>query len=154
MTTNLRSFGELARLLERKADQMPVTLLAASESGAVLVEQSAKAKIGEYQDAVGPFPQWAPLAEATRADKQRKGFADPGHDNPLLRTGEMRDSISHHATALGFVVGSTSDIAAYQEFGTRTIPPRPFLGPAIFQAEPEIAAIVGNGVSTHLRGTK
>lgn len=154
MTTSLRSFGELARLLERKADQMPSTLLAASESGAVLVERTAKAKIGEYQAAVGPFPEWAPLAESTLADKQRKGFAELGHDNPLLRTGDMRDSITHHATAQGFIVGSDSEVAGYQEFGTRTIPPRPFLGPAIFEAEPAVAAIVGNGISSHLRGTK
>jgi hypothetical protein len=33
---------------------------------------------------------WPPLAESTIRDKQRHGFPTP---KPLLRTGEMRDSV-------------------------------------------------------------
>ncbi len=62
----------------------------------------------------------------------------PGEDHktPWLRTGELRSSVTHETTENAAVIGSTNPVAVYQELGTSTIPPRPFLAP-IAAAEAE-----------------
>lgn len=122
----------------------------ALEKSAEAIEDAAKAQLGTYQPAVGPFPAWVPLAEATKTDRERQGFAP---DNPLLRDGSLiRDSIQHEVHGLDAVVGSKEDVAAYQEFGTSRIPPRPFMGPAAVTAGKEIREIVGTGLAAAFVG--
>lgn len=116
------------------------------EAAGKMLETCAKDMIGEYQDAAGPFPEWAPLSPATLEGfghplagyipgKVEQGYAPP--DNPLMRTGDLRDSIGHAAEENELSVGSTSEVAPYQEYGTPNamypIPPRPFIGPAMFK---------------------
>lgn len=113
------------------------------------VEKTAKAEIGDYQPAVGPFPAWAPLADSTKKDRVRQGYTE---DDPLLRSGALRDSISHEVGAGEAVIGSDSDIAIYQEMGTDKIPPRPFLGPAALHNEAEIQRILGRAAVRGLLG--
>lgn len=114
---------------------------------AELIQKTAQAEIGEYQPAVGPFPAWAPLSEATLADKEAKGYEIP---NPLLRTGDLRDSIQYEVSAFEAIIGSTSPIAAFQEFGTNStgwgsgIPPRPFIGSATYRNKDNIIAVLGS----------
>ena len=50
------------------------------------------------------------------------------HETPWLETGSLRDSISYDVQGTEAVIGSGSDVAVYQELGTPSIPPRPFLG--------------------------
>lgn len=137
--------GEIA-LQQHEMEQL------ALEKAAKLVEKRAKEKIGEYQDQAGPFIAWPELAESTKADRARQGFPE---DEPLLRTGEMRDSIEHTVGNGEAQVGSNSDIAVYQELGTQHIPPRSFLGGAVVDemdriikivGEDAVAALVGKGV--------
>src|SRR5271155_3087455 len=78
---------------------------------------------------------WPDLAPATIADKQAHGFPAP---KPLLRTGEMRDSITHSVDGNQGCVGSDSQIAVYQELGTRHIPPRSFLVSSAISSEDRI----------------
>jgi hypothetical protein len=103
---------------------------------------------------------WAPLSPATMNGFYSpdagwiKGKIELGYVNqisatdPLLRTGELRDSIGGEAEEVGIgvrgIVGSTSDIAALQEMGTSRIPARPFLGPALMLAETKIAEDLGH----------
>lgn len=91
------------------------------------IEETAKEEIGVYQPAVGPFEAWAPLAASTRADRARSGYTE---DDPLLRSGELRDSIESEVMGLAAIVGTKSQIGLWQEVGTKHIPPRPFIGPA------------------------
>lgn len=119
------------------------------EKAAKLIEQDAKRQIGHYQDAVGPFQDWAPLADSTEAEKARLGYPI---DSPLLRDGHLRDSIEHEVSGLEAVIGSKSDIAEYQEFGTKTIPPRPFIGPAAFKNKEAIQKILGKAMVEGLIG--
>lgn len=121
----------------------------ALEKCAVLIEKDAKAQIGYYQGVVGPFQDWAPLAESTEAEKARKGYA---LDAPLLRDGTLRDSIEHEVVDREAVIGSKSDIAYYQEFGTATIPPRPFIGPAAFKNKKNIQHILGAAIVEGVTG--
>lgn len=114
---------------------------------ATLIQKTAQAEIGNYQPAVGPFLAWAPLSEATLIDKEANGYEIP---NPLLRTGDLRDSIQYEVSAFEAIIGSTSPIAAFQEFGTSStgwgsgIPPRPFIGPAAYKNKENIIAILGS----------
>jgi HK97 gp10 family phage protein len=113
------------------------------------IEADAKSRIGHEQDAVGSFPAWEPLADSTEYDKARKGYPV---DAPLLRDGTLRDSIKHEVEGLEAVIGSESAIAEYQEFGTPTIPPRPFIGPAAFANKDAIERILGAAVVEGLTG--
>lgn len=110
------------------------------EMSAKAIEETAKAEIGKYQPEVGPFPEWPELAESTQAERERLGYTP---NDPLLRTGDLRDSIKREVGNLEAVIGSESDIAAYQEFGTDKIPARPFMGPAAFHNKNKIAAVLG-----------
>ena len=110
------------------------------EKCARLIEKTAKDEIGHYQPEVGQFAAWPSLADATVADRVAHGYAP---DQPLLREGDLRDSIEHEVHGNEAIIGSKSDIAAYQEFGTATIPPRPFIGPAAFRNIESINRIVG-----------
>lgn len=138
-----------------------VTIVAAEEvairhgldKAAALVEKTAKDKIGEYQQQVGPFIAWPELAESTKADRAKQGYAE---DEPLLRSGAMRDSIGRTLSTDGLEaqVGSNSDIAVYQELGTQHIPPRSFLGGAVAEKIHEINGILGKSVFAALIGEK
>ena len=105
------------------------------------VEHEAKAEIGHYQDAAGPFGDWPELAPSTRAEEQRLG-----------RTGDLPNSIEHTVMGDEAHVGSNSEIAAYLELGTAHIPPRSFLGGALVRKEDEVVAIVGSAVVGALIG--
>jgi len=118
---------------------------------AQMFAEEAKSEIGHYQSAAGPFEAWPTLADATlngyTTDSGRHfpGKIELGHsppDNPLLREGDMRDSIrathdEHHA-----VVGSDSQVAVWQELGTKYMPARSFLGRAVFVKAKEALKII------------
>ena len=152
MTKTFNSLNSLAVALAERA------LIAISEAeealsqAARLVQNDAKARIGDYQDGAGPFPAWENLADSTEAEKERLGYP---LDAPLLREGDLRDSIVTERRGLEAVIGSKMAIAAYQEFGTDHIPPRPFLGPAAYERREAIKSIVGKFVISGLvTGTK
>lgn len=144
-----KSFGAMANAMQRNMERVAVAFAKTSLSGAKLVQAVAKHKIGVYQPEVGPFPEWEELADSTEFEKARLGYPV---DAPLLREGNLRDSIVYECTAMTFLVGSESKIAIYQEFGTKTIPPRPFIGPALFETMPDIMKIFGNSIERALSG--
>jgi HK97 gp10 family phage protein len=115
----------------------------ALDRAAAVIEADAKGQIGTYQQQAGPFNAWPELAESTQKDRERKGFTP---NDPLLRSGELRDSISREISDDEAAVGSTSDVMVYQELGTPTIPPRPVLGPAAFKNKDKIERILGEAV--------
>src|SRR6266404_5681617 len=79
-----------------------------------LASTMAAAYVGHYQD------NWAPLAESTITSKAVAGFEVPA---PLLRTGEMQESIKHEVDPieLELVVGSNDLRALWQELGTANV---------------------------------
>lgn len=143
------SFGAFAvHLLEREVATV-VALQAGLHHVAKAIETSAKAEIGQYQQTVGPFNAWDSLAESTEAEKARLGY-EP--DAPLLRTGGLRDSITHEVDGLEAAIGSDDDVMVYHEFGTPKMPPRPVLGPAAIHNKQRIEKIVGAALVTGLVG--
>lgn len=113
------------------------------------IEKTAKKEIGTYQPEVGYFAAWEELADSTKRDRVRQGFTE---DEPLLRTGELRDSISHEVGGLEAVIGSDSDVMVWQELGTKTIPPRAVLGPAAIHNEEKVGKILGGATVRGLLG--
>lgn len=137
------SLLHLSEHLAAAAVKEVVTIDAGLEKCLVMMEKTAKGEIGHYQPQRGPFQDWAELADSTKEDRVRQGFTE---NDPLERTGGLRDSIGHEKGVLEGAMGSTSEIMAYQEFGTPTIPPRPVIGPAAFRNKERIQAILGASV--------
>jgi hypothetical protein len=132
----IKHLGELAVA-------MPAAEHVALEHAAVVIEKEAKRVIGTYDY------DWPPLAESTKEQRERAGFPA---DEPLLRTGEMRESIEHTVQGHEAYVGSNNDKAVYQELGTSKIPPRSFLGDAAAHKGHEVAEAVGRTIHHHLIG--
>lgn len=118
------------------------------KKSAELIEKTAKAEIGNYQPAVGPYREWEQLADSTLAHHERMGVGD----SPLMVTGQLYASIQHETEDGQAVIGSKMEIARYQEFGTDRIPARPFMGPALFVNKEKIRKIMGEAVFTAVAG--
>lgn len=156
--------SEFAMVLGRLPSQVAAAQHEAMGWAVDVVKEEAKAVIGEGYDypaserpsAYSPDAAWKGLAPATVADRIASGFPA---DEPLLRTGHLRDSIESRVEQ-GFrldvegVIGSDNEIAVYQELGTGTIPPRPFLGGAAFHKKEEVADILGHAVAATIAGQK
>jgi hypothetical protein len=99
------------------------------EEACKIVQKKAKAAIGKDHE------MWPPLAESTISDKQHHGFPTP---KPLLRTGELRDSIQYVVHGVEGAVGSDLERAVWQELGTSRIPPRSFLVSSAIASEDRI----------------
>lgn len=149
MSQDFKSFGALAAHLVSIKLAEAVALHKGLEIVAESIEATAKDKIGEYQADIGPFPAWADLEDATEKEKERLGYP---LDAPLLRRGDLRDSIGREIEPLEFIVGSTDDVMIYQEMGTEHIPPRPVLGPSAIENEKKIAALIGAATVAGLLG--
>ena len=143
MTMKFDLAGFAAHCLTMEAD-IKLAEEAAMEKACQMVEKAAKRAIGKYL----PGYDWPQLAAATQEERRRLGF---DANKPLLRTGELRDSLSHsvgyEGTELVGYVGSTSKIALYQEMGTSRIPPRPFLSASLMAQERAIVELFGRMVS-------
>jgi phage gpG-like protein len=108
-----------------------------------IVEQEAKRLIGTYD----AQPQWPQLTTATQEDRAKHGFAA---NEPLLRTGELRDSIEHNSSPTVAHIGSNNMKAVWHEIGTRTVPPRPFLSTALHNKSPVIVRAVRQVIGDYL----
>lgn len=149
MTKVLDSFGGLAEMLVADNLRMVVNLETAMGFAAKVVQKDAQDRIGEYQKETGPFPEWKPLADSTEAEKARLGYP---LNSPLLRSGDMCDSIETEHNALEAIIGSKDPVARYQEFGTDRIPPRPFLGPAAYDSRDKVHRIIGKTAAASIGG--
>jgi hypothetical protein len=135
------SIDEFTKFLagELTAKRLPHAREVALETACEMIVAQAKSAIGTYTF------EWPQLAESTQSDREREGY--PANE-PLLRTGALRDSISYTIDKPGVeaTVGSTSEIALWQELGTPKIPPRPFLLPSVFYLEKPIERMIGEVV--------
>lgn len=149
MTVELTSLADLAGVLMHDTNEVLLRVHEALGASAEYLEKTAKDEFGEYQLGIGPFTAWPELADSTKADRVAKGYTE---NDPLLRTGELRDSIQHEVVGFDAFVGSTSDIMPFQEFGTSRIPPRPVLGTALQKCWPMIQRVMGEAVATGISG--
>ena len=77
--------------------------------------------------------------------------AGEDHATPWLRTGKLHDSIAVTTGDDWAVVGSSDEVAVYQELGSRSIPPRPFLGPVGAMEAEHSARRLGHVIANDVR---
>jgi HK97 gp10 family phage protein len=125
----------------------------------IVLEGAAGMTLGEFAARLRALDlepvQRAALAAAAQriVDDLRAALStQPGGDHaaPWLGRGALRDSIATESDATGAVIGSTSDVAVYQELGTRRDPPRPFLAPAAAAQAETVAEAIGAAVADAL----
>lgn len=139
---SLASFAALAAEMTAMATRIEHGQHEALEAAAKVIETEAKDVIGTYRYG------WPQLAEATQAARAAAGHSP---NDPLLVKGELRESITHKVVdSRNAYVGSNSDIAVYQELGTKKIPPRSFLLGAATHKEREVQQLMGRKVYTKL----
>jgi hypothetical protein len=142
--------GEAAEFLQLAAERLPEMCEGITASVVGLAAVRAKGYIGEDQG------DWEPLSPATLdgfrhlngtyiPGKIELGFSPP--DNPLLRTGDLRDSIEAEVIdPFSGIVGSTSLKGLWQEMGTEgaqyPIPPRPFISKGLLETVPEAETLI------------
>lgn len=141
------SFGEMAMQLAEMVVAEELAFYHGLKKCAVAIEKTAKKEIGTYQDEIGHFPGWVELADSTKKDRVQKGFSE---NDPLERTHELENSISHEIVGREAAIGSDSDVMVYQELGTPTIPPRPVLGPAALRNKDLIIKTLGHAMAQGL----
>jgi hypothetical protein len=93
-------------------------------------------------------------AAETIADAVREALSHPPggeHAFPWRQTGALADSIAVAADGDAAIVGSTDAVAPDQEYGTATIPPRPFLAPIAAEHVDAAAERVGAAIAEALR---
>ncbi len=153
-------------------DRMPLAVKAAGklalERGSRRIVKEAQHRIGTYQEAEGPFAAWAELAEATKEQRVAQGYSE---NDPLLRSGALRDAIEYTVLTKGFeheavigvkhamvddpATGKAVDIgmvAAVQELGDARVPPRSFIGGAGYHMAPVVRDIVGHAIEAAISG--
>ena len=136
------SFKELGHFAEEMVVLAEGAIAMGPVAAAEIVHAATVKKFGLAQDGLGPFESWAPLAESTKAERVRLGFAE---DEPLLRSGELRDSYEVKANGLMAGVGSALGKAESMELGdpVKNIPARSTLGLAFAQNEREAFEAAG-----------
>lgn len=140
MTKHFDDFGALALDLLTTGPAMALALHDGLERIGRRLEAEMHNKFGEYQTASGPFGEWAPLTAAT---ENRKAALGQPADSPLVATGEMKNSTGYDVGLLELVVGVRDPKMVWHEFGTERIPPRPVVGPAVYENLDTIQRLVG-----------
>lgn len=135
---HFESFADYLKQIEKMVYEAPKAEKIILETVGREVEKNAKDKFGHYQEAFGKFDKWPELADSTQQDRLRKGYTP---NDPLLRDGTLKESISHTVHGNTVTIGSDSPVMVYQELGTKNIPPRPVLGPALYEKRARIKVL-------------
>ena len=121
---------ELAlRLVEHDLPAIDREVEKGLDKASLILQRAAIKMFGTYQAGIGPFDTWQELADSTKEERVKLGF-----------------------TENEAIVGSTSDIMPYHEFGTSRMPPRPVLGIALYRNWPIIQQLMGDGVTSAFIG--
>jgi hypothetical protein len=141
--TTMMNLAQFAGLMMHLANTLPSAQRHTLDLIGRIVETEARALIGTYDYR----PRWPELAEATKEERSAQGLPE---NEPLLRTGGLRDSIHHHVDGDTVHVGSDDDKAVWQELGTIHIPPRTFLKGAVLNTVELIEHVTGETIHAHL----
>jgi phage gpG-like protein len=138
------SLAEFAGHLAHAAIELEIVKHELLDEAGHIVETEAKRVLGTYEYG------WPQLADSTQTERERLGFTP---NDPLLRTGDLKESIEHTVHGLSSVdIGSNNLYAKFQELGTDRIPPRSFLAGAAAHEGAKIAETVGRCYQAVLEG--
>lgn len=156
------SCAEFGRFLQMVAGEVPDAQALGLVKASEIMQREAKAEIGTYAQAAGPFPAMPELSSATlEGFVHAAGFYIPGKleafpEDPLRRTGGMQDSIEAASDKTEAAVGSNDEVMLFQEMGTPNalypIPPRSVLGRALFVTQDACVSAIMRRVLTPLVG--
>lgn len=149
MKTTLKGLGSAAVLFGTFDAKIYLNAVKAVDRIGAKIELKAKAKLGHENSKGLNSEQWDELAESTVIDRIRKGFTP---DDTGLRTGKMRDSISHVSEELTTVIGSNDQNLVYFEHGTSKQPPRSVLGASAEESIDAIKKEFGDAVISGMLG--
>jgi len=158
------SFGQFADYLASIKVSLPGAERRGLDAAAAIIQAEAKAEIGHYQEAAGPFAPWLELADSTKRQRRDLGYTE---NDPLYRDGTLRDnihrSVGDRVAAVGVPHGDFSVssggrepvdiglIAIWMELGTKltaekgATPPRSFLGgAAVRKTDQAVNALTGH----------
>src|SRR6516162_2395737 len=135
------SLAEAATIFAEVAVEMDHMKHHCLDEGSKILQDEAKRVLGTYDYG------WPQLAAATQEQRERQGYAP---NDPLLVTGDLRDSIERDVQHNVASVGSNNNKALWHEMGTSRIPPRPFFGGAVEAKHHEIGELVGKKFHTAL----
>lgn len=134
MYVSVMPMRELEKFFQRVAkDTILATVDETLNEHAEKAVKEIKAEFGVYQPGKpgpdGTFPAWAPLKPQTIASKKVR----TGEDVPLLDRGDLRDSVEwlNFSETLK-LIGTYDENGVYHEYGTGTIPARPWLRPILW----------------------
>lgn len=134
MYVNVMPMRELEKFFQRVAKETVLkTVDETLEQYADTAVKEIKAEFGVYQPSKagpeGPFEAWPALSPKTIAQKKER----PGQDVPLLDRGDLRDSVEKLSVNETLkLVGTYDPKGVYHEYGTSTIPARPWLRPVLW----------------------
>lgn len=147
------TIAEAASFFSSSAARVEAELSVVVEIVVADAARRARSFIGNLQ--TGWPMAWEPLSSGTiEGFRHRNGKWIPGkvelgyggYESPLLRTGDMRDSIETNVIGTWGEVGSNQKKALYQEMGTPgaeyPIPPRPFIAKGMMDAAYEIEPLI------------
>lgn len=137
-----RDFGEMASHATHVALACDEALHEGLKAVTKKLLKDTRDLFGSYQTGAGPFGTWQPLAQATKDDRVRQGFSP---DDPLQRTGDLRDSFYAKVDRHEGGVGSDEVKALGMELGDpiKSVPARPTVGLAFARNEAELFAETG-----------
>lgn len=156
--------------LQRVTDPIRKRLAVALLRGAVAMRDLAVRSIQKGRK-TGRIYDWRGAAPGEEADsfltidgrvvpivmRARPHRASAPGEAPATDTGRLVGSIrfivrpSESRAEVGVFATSGIDYAEFLEFGTRKIAPRPYLGPAAVEVEPQFARLVDRAVNMALR---
>jgi len=128
--------AEFSKVVAGMARRVPMEIGNVAELTGLSAKAKARSLIGQER------PEWLALADITIEEKTRLGYVGRvSATDPLLRTGEMRDSIEFEVledpgTGVSVAIYSNDEKAVIHELGGGYIPPRPFLATAMRQELP------------------
>lgn len=149
---------QLMRKISGMSKEIDSAITKSLRVAAVRVHSTAVQKFGVYQPGIGSFEGWALLTLETLHRKMdlAGGGPDPlvGHYAGSSRNSvypvSLRQSLAIHVERLRGTVGTNDPLGEYHEYGTRHIPPRPFLRPALYQnadwIEKSMSEAIGMGM--------
>lgn len=159
MAQKIKSMSELVLKIATARVGMEAVIRQAVKRSALKVQATAKIKFGHYQPQYGNYPAWAKLKPMTIARKARAGGAEdplighyPGRSKNKVYPMPLRNSILVEVKGMTGIVGTNNPLGKYHEFGTRKIPPRPFLRPALHQEQDFIKKQIKDAIAKALMG--
>jgi len=143
MSKTFKSFVEAGDFFSRAALVQERVGQAALEKAGKAILEKAQGKFGHYQRATGEWARWMPLTQYTRDERVGLGYSE---DEPLLRSGELRDSVTLSTEHGRIVIGSADIRMIWHEFGTTHMPPRAVLGPALYEMRNKVIKSISHAI--------